>query len=123
MHTQVHRNWMAIAHKLPPRLWYHEATSIWTLDYPPLFAWFEKLVAFFGARVDPAMVSIHNIAASLLLVITSFLHASITISITLTLTNFQRLVPVLVCEIGGAVELGLRKRADTLCAEGVCDCW
>jgi alpha-1,3-glucosyltransferase len=64
----VHRNWMAIAHSLPPRLWYHEATSIWTLDYPPLFAWFEKLVAFFGAQVDPAMVRLRNKAMSLLFV-------------------------------------------------------
>lgn len=57
---EVHRNWLAVTSSLPLNKWYVDETSQWTLDYPPMFAWMERLLASAAQFVDPQMLTVSS---------------------------------------------------------------
>lgn len=60
---EVHRNWKDITTTTPIKDWYFDERSKWTLDYPPLFAYMEKLLGIIADFLDHHLklnINIHN---------------------------------------------------------------
>ena len=57
----VHTNWMAITYGRPFKDWYSDGASpsVWTLDYPPFFAWFEYGLASIAALFPSVRPFLH----------------------------------------------------------------
>jgi alpha-1,3-glucosyltransferase len=58
---EVHRNWKSITTSLSIEKWYYDETSVWTLDYPPLFAYMEYILGMISKHIDPRITELNNL--------------------------------------------------------------
>ncbi|KAF9586412.1 glycosyl transferase [Lunasporangiospora selenospora] len=68
--------------------------SEWTLDYPPFFAWFEKLLAQFAVLVDPKIVQVDNLGYDTLATI-YFQRTTVIVSELVLFWALQRMLTVM----------------------------
>ncbi|KAJ2481238.1 glycosyl transferase [Coemansia sp. RSA 2131] len=103
---EVHRNWLAITSSLPISQWYFENRSEWTLDYPPLFAWFEWTMSVVARVWDPRIVDIDNLGyASPACVM--FQRLSVLVSELVLFMALRRVVRIKGSTVQGRVSMAL----------------
>lgn len=69
-----------------------QTTSEWTLDYPPFFAYFERILSGFAYIVDPEIVRLDNLGYDATTAL-YFQRATVVISeIVLILAAFRRVI-------------------------------
>ena len=61
----VHQNWLRITATKPVSEWYYDVLPVliqseskWTLDYPPLFAYFEWVLSWISNFIDPSIANV-----------------------------------------------------------------
>lgn len=88
---EVHRHWKALTHTLPLSQWYVDTSSKWTLDYPPLFAYFEYVQSCIAAFFHPPLVDLdnHNYATK---PVVSFMRSSVLVPEVLLFISTKLLV-------------------------------
>ncbi|XP_020577715.1 probable dolichyl pyrophosphate Glc1Man9GlcNAc2 alpha-1,3-glucosyltransferase [Phalaenopsis equestris] len=85
------RHWLALTSSLPLSRWYLDISSPWTLDYPPLFAYFSFLLSLPASLIDPTITDLiagQNYAAPLAVV---FLRLSVSAADLFLLAGADRL--------------------------------
>ncbi|KAH0462529.1 hypothetical protein IEQ34_010104 [Dendrobium chrysotoxum] len=88
---EVHRHWLALTSSLPLSHWYIDTSSPWTLDYPPLFAYFSFLISLPASLIDPTITDLvagQNYAAPSAVV---FLRLSVAAADVFLLSGAHRL--------------------------------